>query len=271
MTNKRRHILTGETTLDGKLHWNLQRSLAMPEDDEAFLVEFPYYKDYTEDKAQKELAERLKNNGIQWLYRKKKRWFIDMPKLLFFIPNVTDFRWLQGVFEVVPHIIRREDRNGDIIKFVITEEYMREITPKRIFLSHNGADKNMIREYHQTLKILGFEPWLDEEAMVAGANLERALLEGMKNSCAAIFFLTQNYRDTAYLASEIDYAIAEKRRKGDRFSIITLVLGDRTIEVPDLLKTYTWKTPKGELEAIREIIRALPLELPPPTWKQFSD
>ena len=49
--------------------------------------------------------------------------------------------------------------------------------------------------------------------MSAGVNLERALQQGMSDSCAAIFFITPDYTDEKYLASEIDYAIAKKRQE----------------------------------------------------------
>ena len=52
--------------------------------------------------------------------------------------------------------------------------------------------------------------------------------------------MTPNYVDEAFLATEVDYAIAEKRKKGDRFSIITIVLSDpeNKAKVPDLLHKY---------------------------------
>lgn len=143
--------------------------------------------------------------------------------------------------------------------------------PKKIFLSHSGTDKELVREFKKILELLKFEPWLDEDAMSAGIKLERGLLQGFKDSCAAVFFVTPNFKDTGYLATEVDYAIAQKRQKGDNFAIITLVLPDdqgKAGTVPDLLKPFVWKTPKnGMLEALRELLRALPLQISYPVWK----
>ena len=50
----------------------------------------------------------------------------------------------------------------------LTEEYMNEVAPQRIFLSHKGADKPTVRKYARMLTELGFQPWLDEKAMAAG-------------------------------------------------------------------------------------------------------
>ena len=68
--------------------------------------------------------------------------------------------------------------------------------------------------------------------------------------------------DEGYLETEINYAIQERRKKGDKFAIITLQFVDDDGSVgtiPELLKTYVWKKPKTMLEALREIVRALPV------------
>ena len=148
-------------------------------------------------------------------------------------------------------------------------EYAMGVLPMRIFLSHKGADKPLVREFKSTLEMLGFSPWLDEDAMSAGAELERSILKGFEDSCAAIFFVTPNYKDENFLASEVDYAIQEKRKKGDKFSIITLVYQEEDCkgEVPALLHRYVWKQPENHLEALREILKALPIQTGDVYWK----
>ena len=143
-------------------------------------------------------------------------------------------------------------------------EVLQAVTAKtnmRIFLSHSGADKPLVRDYYETLRIMGYEPWLDENAMVAGSELERALLQGMKASDAAVFFVTASFRDSGYLATEVNYAVGEKRKRPNAFSIITLVFeADHANQVPELLRHYVWKTPSSHLHGLREIIRALPTD-----------
>jgi len=87
----------------------------------------------------------------------------------------------------------------------------------------------------------------------------------MKESCAAVFFVTSNFVDESFLGSELDYAISEKRAKGDLFAIVTLVFetDGKKGEVPQLVRPYVWKEPKGDLEALREILRAIPLKIGP--------
>lgn len=141
---------------------------------------------------------------------------------------------------------------------------------KRVFLSHKGANKKLVTDFKETLELLGYAPWLDDEAMPAGTRLERGLLQGMKDSCGVVFFITPEFEDKGFLASEIDYAIGEERSKGDKFAIITLqfVSDDgREAPIPDLLRQFIWKAPKSELEALREIVRALPVVSGPVDWR----
>lgn len=135
--------------------------------------------------------------------------------------------------------------------------------PKDIFLSHKSANKELVREIARTLGAIGFQPWLDEDKMKAGANLERAIRDGFTNSCAAVFFVTPDFVDDGFLATEIDYALAEKRSKGDRFSIITLLLrgANGTFgTVPQMIRQYVWK----EVEPVavtRTIVESLPIRM----------
>lgn len=137
------------------------------------------------------------------------------------------------------------------------------LIPMKIFLSHKGSDKPLVKDFALTLRLLGFEAWLDEDDMPAGTALHRGILEGFEESCAAVFFVTPRFADEKYLEREVNYAISEKTKKGTRFAIITLVFGEGTAvgKVPNLLHEYVWKEPKTPLEALREIIRALPIRV----------
>ncbi len=141
--------------------------------------------------------------------------------------------------------------------------------PRKIFLSHKSSDKALAVDFKETLEELGYDPWLDEDAMPAGTELERGILQGMKESCAAVFLLTPSFKDEGHLRAEINYAIAEKIRKTDAFAIISLKLewdGD-VVSVPDPLKQFVWKRPQTPLHALREIIRALPIVTTGIEWR----
>lgn len=137
----------------------------------------------------------------------------------------------------------------------------------KIFLSHKTADNSLIRRFHRALIELGFQPWLDEPDMPAGSELERSILQGFEDSCAAVFFITENFVDEKYLATEVNYAIRQKRKKGEKFAIVTLVFS-KDYEIPGLLETYVYKLVSNELDGLYELVRALPIEFGPVRWKE---
>lgn len=144
---------------------------------------------------------------------------------------------------------------------------------KKVFLSHKGVDKALVIGFKNTLALLGYAPWIDEDAMPAGTSLERGILKGMQDSCGVVFFITPSFKDEGYLETEINYAIKEKREKKDRFAIITLQFQDdgKVGEIPELLKPYVWKKPRTPLEALQEIIRALPITTGLVDWRDGID
>lgn len=137
----------------------------------------------------------------------------------------------------------------------------------RIFLSHKSVDKPIVLRYYNALKELGFEPWLDQPDMPAGTNLERGILDGFEKSCAAVFFITENFKDERYLAAEVDYAITQKRNKGNKFAIITLRYPNAS-PVPGLLRPYIYTDVQNDLDGFYELVRALPIEFGPIRWKK---
>jgi hypothetical protein len=136
----------------------------------------------------------------------------------------------------------------------------------RIFLSHKSVDKPLVYRFHRALEACGFRPWLDEPEMPAGTNLERGVYQGFQESCAAVFFITENFKDEKYLAAEVDYAVQQKRQKEKKFAIVTLRF-EGSAPVPGLLTPYIYKDVRNDLDAFRELVRALPIELGPLRWK----
>ncbi len=162
------------------------------------------------------------------------------------------------------------DYADEMQKMLERHEIAMGVAKMRIFLSHKGANKNIVRTYKTALDTLGFQPWLDEDAMAAGTNLERGISRGFADSCAAVFFITPEFVDEDYLATEVDYAIREKRQKKDKFAIITLRFnfGGRQGDIPELLRPYVWKEPSDHLEGLVEVLNALPLKVGAVTWRR---
>jgi len=136
----------------------------------------------------------------------------------------------------------------------------------RIFLSHKSVDKNLVRPYCEVLAELGLDPWLDEKDMKAGDTIHREIADGFDRSCAVVFFVTRHFTDERWLKREVDHAVNRKIDRGDRFAIITLAFDDA--EVPRPLQENLWVAVKNEVSAVREILRALPVELGPARWRK---
>ena len=268
--------LTGLFVLDGSIAWQLFASTGS-EQCEGVRVNFPLHGRSHQREALKHIEETVDKNEIDWLSRSGKVWKLNLDKLRGLVPDLLDgLNWATGTAAVEPEIEFAQEQVFEIledrtyVRFpVYKEEYILQ-TQQKIFLSHKGADKPLVRRFFTCLKTLGFDPWLDEDAMTAGTELERGILKGFKDSCAAVFFITPNFADEGYLATEVDYAIKEQRSKKERFSIITIVLADESGKegaVPELLKRFVWKEPATELDALNEIFRALPIQLGPADWK----
>ncbi len=238
------------------------------DDAEGFLISFEMEPHATLPKALKALTKVVASGKIEWLFEDKEGWKLNLDRCFKQLSELRPHPWLKGTVtplievETHQHPIFDDVRPTTTLRIWVSEKEIQLSQPQRIFLSHKGIDKPLVRQYFSVLQTIGFDVWLDEDAMVAGVSLERALLSGMRSSCAAVFFLTPNYVDENYLATEIDYAMAQKRQRGDQFSIITLLLAEesgRLPQIPDLLKQFVWKQPKNPLQALEEILRALPI------------
>jgi len=135
-----------------------------------------------------------------------------------------------------------------------------------IFLSHKTADKPVVRPYYDLLKELGFSPWLDEESMKPGDTLHREITEGFDRACAVVFFITKHFVDEKWLKLEIDAAVQRKIERDKRFAVITLVFDDA--RVPRPLRNYIWVKIDNQVEAFRQVVRALPIEVGPTRWRE---
>lgn len=227
----------------------------------------------TKRAALQKMQKRISEGIIPWLRYEKRTWWLDMDQWRKTFPDYKiDPHW-HGTMRIEPEV--EETQKGSLINtsntlvlISVAEADLRLIQHSKIFLSHKGEDKKMVRRFQRVLETLGFEVWLDEKNLKAGDHLERGILEGFEESCAAVFFITEKFKDERYLKAEIDHAIAQKRSRDD-FRIITLAFkkGRESIEIPKLLKSYVWKSPATELDALIEILKALPIAARRIEWK----
>jgi hypothetical protein len=267
--------LTGHLVIGGGITWQYFGD-SPADDEEGVVVGFPLVVHAARRDALRMVQTALQENKIEWLLLTGDRWFLQLDLLRQEISILNDLDYLQGRIELIPEVEHYDEQVFDRVqkrtwvRFVASRDDIERAKPMKIFLSHKGTDKPLVREFRDTLRLLGFDPWLDEDQLVAGTNVDRGILQGFKDSCAAVFFITPAFRDEQYLAGEIELALREKREKGERFAIITLLFEDEAGQkgaVPELLKRYIWKQPHSHLEALREILRGLPVEVGPVKWR----
>lgn len=275
--------LIGHLLLPTGISW--EQSSDLWDYEEGLRISFPLDGEIDSRQAVRIVTNALQRDSVLWLRPGRDKWLVDVPQLRTWLDESgkgqkSDFlascNWLQDSVAIKVDVertsrdafgkpdpytyVRLEIRRGD---YVLNSK-------SKIFLSHKGADKPIVRRFSTCLQALGFSPWLDEDDMPAGTELHRGIREGFKNSCAAVFFITPAFKDESYLKGEINYAIEEKTARSDKFAIITLAIADGSGNrgvVPDMLHSYVWKEPDSELQGLTEIVRALPIRLGPPDWK----
>lgn len=269
--------LAAHTLMGDGLSWQDMGQMGA-RDEPGVTITFSFVSRLSHREALKSISQSLREQDeVTWLYERKGNWYFDADEFKADVTDLKDEDWLTSIVIVEPEVenvrekIFDREQERTYCRFVVTPEMITDQLPKRIFLSHKGVDKPLVRRLKVALEVVGLRPWLDEDELYAGVERERGLLAGFKESCAAVFFVTPSFVDEGFLASEIDLAISEKRRKGDRFTIITLLLADAKGargKVPDLLERYIWQEPDDELGAFVHIVKALPLSVAEIGWKR---
>lgn len=238
--------------------------------DDGFCLDFFINK---QNVPQKELLPivRTFTSDIHWIKWNAESLFLDLSKMKEAFQDLFyNCDWMKGVVKVDPQFDVELITEVPIVTYQMTKEQIELTFPKKIFLSHKGSNKEFVKKFYEVLKELGFDPWLDDEDMPAGMDPNRGILKGLQESCACIFFITPEFKDERYLTFEIDCAQKQKMNKGEKFSIITLQFtneeGKKGV-VPDILQISLWKVPKNNMEALKYILRGLPIKVGTVDWK----
>jgi len=252
-------LITGAWISD-KFSWHVRNDV---EGSKELMINFEFLGKLTKRASFAKIDKRIAEGLLPWLRRENKNWIIDLDVVKKAFHVLKAEKVLLGKVPVEPELEEASNLYGNrtIVSFVPTVNEIIMLQSRKIFLSHKGKDKKLVRRFQRALESIGYEVWLDEKNLKAGDHLERSILRGFKDSCAAVFFITESFKDEKYLKREINYAIIQKTEKEEYFSIITLALGPQKtkIEIPELLREYVWKSPTTELDALTEIIKALPI------------
>jgi hypothetical protein len=250
--------ITGAWISD-KFSWEVRDDLSGRDE---LIINVVFFGKLTKRESLAKIEKRIAEKQLPWLKRENKKWILDLDVVKKTFHQVKE-EGLRGTVPVDPEFEEAKNMLGSntVVSFAVTKNEILMVQSRKIFLSHKGEDKKLVRRFQRALEAIGYEVWLDEKNLKAGDHLERGILQGFRESCAAVFFITDKFKDEKYLKAEIDYAIAQVREKENHFRIITLAFrrGKEKIEVPELLKSFVWKSPASELDALTEIIKALPI------------
>lgn len=268
----------GNPVLSGDIFWQNLRSMYHRWEGEGITIRINFHGRVTRREVRAQILGFIEQGRLPFLsYEGGYNWTLDLDaaKDFFADEEFAKADWANGKipFEQETEFFESEfviktSTTSFAIHFM--KEQIEELKSQRIFLSHKSANKPLVRDVAKVLRTLGYQPWLDEDEMHAGTNLERGLLQGMKDSCAAVFFITPEYEDKKYLAAEIEYAVAEKRVRDARFALMVFVFSDsegKAGTVPDLLRPYVWKEPSTPLDLLNEIVKALPIRPSGIVWR----
>lgn len=112
--------------------------------------------------------------------------------------------------------------------------------PLRVFLCHSSGDKLVVRHLYTRLKADGFDPWLDEENLVAGQDWQHEIAAAVRTCDKVLVCLSKtSVTKEGYVQKEIrDVLDVQKEKPDDRIFIIPVRLEEVT--VPDRLLQWHW-------------------------------
>ncbi len=109
-----------------------------------------------------------------------------------------------------------------------------------IFLCHATEDKVRVRDLYQKLRLLRFDPWLDEKHILPGKEWDNEIKQALHDSACVIVCLSRNsISKRGYVQKEITLAldIVDELPEGEVFIIPTRL---ENCEVPKRLSKWQW-------------------------------
>jgi hypothetical protein len=145
-----------------------------------------------------------------------------------------------------------------------------------VFIRYAHADAEFARYVTRCLRAAGHEPWLDEENLVAGENLEQALAEAVRAADCGVFLIGRDWINSFYSRKEIRiFAHLDKEGEGiRRIGILRAPRQELEVDLPSELAffvTEEWIDGQTDAEvAAWRLHCAVANEKPGPreTWKE---
>jgi TIR domain len=122
-----------------------------------------------------------------------------------------------------------------------------------VFLSHNMADKPLVRRLAERLRAAGLRVWYDEWVVRPGDDIYLAIERGLEAARVQVLCLSPAALGSGWVALERSTVLfRDPTNAGRRF--VPLLLAD--CELPDTLRRYKYVDFRGEDEAALEELLA---------------
>jgi len=108
----------------------------------------------------------------------------------------------------------------------------------KVFLCHASGDKPAVRELYRRLRDAGFDPWLDEEKLLAGQDWQLEISQAIRSSDAVVICLSRRaVMKAGYVQKEIRHAldVTDEQPEG---AIFLIPLRLEACEVPQRLRRW---------------------------------
>lgn len=83
----------------------------------------------------------------------------------------------------------------------------------RVFLSHAGPDKPIVRRIAEALRAAGHEPWLDEERLAVGDSIPASVERGLAEADFVVLCLSREAAARGWVEAERDAALMQQLRE----------------------------------------------------------
>lgn len=80
----------------------------------------------------------------------------------------------------------------------------------RVFLSHAGPDKPVVRRIANALRVAGHEPWLDEDQILVGESIPAAIERGLRDADFVVLCLSEAAATRGWIEAERDATLMQQ-------------------------------------------------------------
>ncbi|MGD0740454.1 MAG: toll/interleukin-1 receptor domain-containing protein [Terracidiphilus sp.] len=149
-------------------------------------------------------------------------------------------RWVGGQNLAV----KQDERRAELPRPATLEkggpEYSKENQQIKVFLCHSSSDKPAVRELYKFLKDEGFDPWLDEEALLPGQEWDLEVSSAVRSCQVVVVCLSVgSVTKAGYVQKEIRKVldVADEQPEG---TIYVIPLKLEECDVPNRLRRWQW-------------------------------